>query len=171
MGQFFLAVRSTPRLGHKWNSWGNVLKCRRWAKTRCAESRFAALLTEGVVLIAPEHWCLLPAQGRGQRWPYYTWLLRPAPRLASLFTAPVSWNCATGRGASGWGVPRLVSDQSGSPAKSPAISSSCSSAARRSSRISSAIMSGGGRLAESSMLSSRSQKMSRLALSRLIRSS
>ena len=45
----FLAVRSAPGLGHKWNSWGNVLKCRRWAKTRCTESRFAALLTEGVV--------------------------------------------------------------------------------------------------------------------------
>ena len=49
LGTVFLAVRSTPKLGHKWNSWGNVLKCRRWAKTRCAESRFAALLTEGVV--------------------------------------------------------------------------------------------------------------------------
>ena len=51
------------------------------------------------------------------------------------------------------------------------ISSNCSSAARRSSRISSAITSGGGRLAVSSMLSSRSQKMSRLALSRLTSSS
>ena len=53
--------------------------------------------------------------------------------------------------------------------RSAAISSSCSKAARRSSTISSAIWFGGGRLAESSMLSSRSQKMSRLALSRFIK--
>ena len=51
--------------------------------------------------------------------------------------------------------------------RSAAISSSCSKAARRSS----AIWSGGGRLAESSMLSSRSQKISRFALSRFTRSS
>ena len=55
--------------------------------------------------------------------------------------------------------------------RSAAISSSCSKAERRSSTISSAIWSGGGRLAESSMLSSRSQKMSRFTLSRFNRSS
>ena len=55
--------------------------------------------------------------------------------------------------------------------RSPAISSNCSRAARRSSTISSAIWSGGGRLAVSSMLSSRSQKMSRFTLSRFMRSS
>ena len=61
--------------------------------------------------------------------------------------------------------------QASSGAKSPAISSNCSRAERRSSSISSAMTSGGGRVAESSMLSSRSQKMSRLALSRFTRSS
>ena len=59
----------------------------------------------------------------------------------------------------------------GSVERSAAISSSWPRAVRRSSTISSAIWSGGGRVAESSMLSSRSQKMSRLALSRFRRSS
>ena len=67
--------------------------------------------------------------------------------------------------------PQLTRAYAGSRAKSAEISSNCPKAARRSSRISSAISSGGGRLAESSMLSSRSQTMSRFALSRLTRSS
>src|ERR1035441_397194 len=54
--------------------------------------------------------------------------------------------------------------------RSSAISANSSSAACRSSTISAAITSGAGRLAASSRLSSFSQKMSRLALSRLIRS-
>ncbi len=56
------------------------------------------------------------------------------------------------------------------PARSPAISSNCSSAARRSSAISVAMTSGSGRLEASSWLSSFSQTMSRLALSRWISS-
>lgn len=50
--------------------------------------------------------------------------------------------------------------------KSPSTSSICPSADRRSSAISCASKCGSGRLAESSRLSSRSQKMSRLTLSR-----
>jgi len=52
------------------------------------------------------------------------------------------------------------------PPKSPAISLNCSSAASRSCTISWAMTSGGGRFSESARLSSFSQKMSRLALSR-----
>ncbi len=55
--------------------------------------------------------------------------------------------------------------------RSSSTSSICSSAARRSSAISSARTSGSGRLAESSRLSSRSQKRSRLTLSRATSSS
>lgn len=51
------------------------------------------------------------------------------------------------------------------------MSSICSRLARRSSAISSAMTCGSGKLAESSWLSSRSQKMSRLALSRAMISS
>ena len=55
--------------------------------------------------------------------------------------------------------------------RSFAISRNCSNAASRSSTISWAMMSGLGRLAESSRDSSFSQKMSRLALSRAMSSS
>jgi hypothetical protein len=58
-----------------------------------------------------------------------------------------------------------------SPPRSFAIRRNCSSAASRSSTISWAMMSGLGRLAESSRESSLSQKMSRLALSRVMSSS
>ena len=54
---------------------------------------------------------------------------------------------------------------------SAAIWANCSRAACKSSAISAAMMSGSGRLAESSRLSSFSQKMSRLTLSRFSRSS
>ena len=55
--------------------------------------------------------------------------------------------------------------------RSSAISANSSSAACKSSTISAAITSGAGKLAASSRLSSLSQKMSRLALSRFTRSS
>ena len=55
--------------------------------------------------------------------------------------------------------------------KSAAIVANCESAASKSSTISCAITSGSGRLALSSRLSSLSQKMSRLSLSRLVRAS
>jgi hypothetical protein len=58
-----------------------------------------------------------------------------------------------------------------SPPKSAAISRNCSRAASRSSTISWASTSGSGRLSDSSRLSSLSQKISRLALSRLMSSS
>jgi hypothetical protein len=57
------------------------------------------------------------------------------------------------------------------PFKSAAINRNCSKAASKSSTISCAITSGAGRFAESVRLSSLSQKISRLALSRAMNSS
>jgi hypothetical protein len=58
-----------------------------------------------------------------------------------------------------------------SPPRSAAINLNCSSAASRSSTISCAMTSGGGKLSESASASSRSQKTSRLDLSRAVSSS
>lgn len=64
--------------------------------------------------------------------------------------------------------PQLFSGSASSPRKSVAIARNCSRAASRSSTISCARISGPGRLPDSLRLSSFSQKMSRLGLSRLM---
>ena len=90
-----------------------------------------------------------------------------APTIASSSpscSVPVFRQCLSVDSGGGVDHP-LTSVTAAAAPRSAAISSSCSSAARRSSMISSAIWSGGGRLSESSRLSSRSQKMSRMVAS------
>ncbi len=84
-----------------------------------------------------------------------------------------SWLAASKQNPSQDHVELLLRDLAqvtSSPNTSSAISRSCSSAVSRSKIISRAMTPGSGRLSEFSRDSSRSQKMSRLALSRAIRS-
>jgi hypothetical protein len=98
-------------------------------------------------------------------------LLSHTPDLGGAYTAAGQCTTNTACGTAHFSSVRSSLRRHAHLFRSPAINLNCSSAASRSSTISAARMPGSGRLALSSRLSSFSQKMSRLALSRAMISS